>query len=368
MRLREGKTKNILKSSIESALLAVEIYNRPRAPFKIENYISLMTMAWMRLFHAYFNKKIGEKYYYKEKNGKYKLHDGEKKAWELGTCLKEFKKLKNNGLKPPVEENIKLFIGLRNKIEHRHIDKDEIGIHIFGECQALLYNYEDMLVKLFGEGYALNESLAFSLQFSKAKNAELDEANKKMISSNSKELLEYILNYRNKVSQEIYDSQEFSIKLMQIPRIANSDRADAAIQFVKWDALSEEDKKNYEQVVALVKEKVVRAEAINVGSLKPKMVVDQINDEFGPDTFNMHDLICLYTIFKIRPKNKDQESLEIINTNTKYCHYDELHKDYIYKESWLNFIKNLIKNNKLLKKDWKEKYRTNETLDISKYE
>ncbi len=34
--LRSGKTKNILKASIDSALLAVEIYNKPRAEFRTE--------------------------------------------------------------------------------------------------------------------------------------------------------------------------------------------------------------------------------------------------------------------------------------------------------------------------------------------
>jgi len=47
---RKGKTKNILESSIDSALLAVEIYNKPRTLFKVENYIILMIIAWNRLF------------------------------------------------------------------------------------------------------------------------------------------------------------------------------------------------------------------------------------------------------------------------------------------------------------------------------
>ncbi len=29
---------------------------------------------------------------------------------------------------------------------------------IFGECQALLYNFENELIKLFGHEYALNEA------------------------------------------------------------------------------------------------------------------------------------------------------------------------------------------------------------------
>ena len=37
------------------------------------------------------------------------------------------------------------------------IDKEEIGIMIIGECQSLLYNFENELIKLFGKDYALNE-------------------------------------------------------------------------------------------------------------------------------------------------------------------------------------------------------------------
>lgn len=77
--LRKGKTKSILKGSIDSALLAVEIYNKPRTTFRTESYISMMIIAWTKLFHAYFRYHIGEKYYYKKDNGYYVREDGEKK-------------------------------------------------------------------------------------------------------------------------------------------------------------------------------------------------------------------------------------------------------------------------------------------------
>ena len=162
MSLRKGKTKSTLEKSIEASLLAVEIYNKPRAPFKVEGFITQMIMAWTRLFHAHFNNTIGDKYCYKKPNGRYELIDGERKSWELKTCITKFKKLDE-----AVKSNLLFFIKLRNKIEHRHIDRDEIGIMIFGECQSLLYNYESQLIDFFGEDYALNESLAFSLQFSR---------------------------------------------------------------------------------------------------------------------------------------------------------------------------------------------------------
>lgn len=61
--LRQGKAKTILESSINSAFTAVETYNRPRTSFRIENYIILMIIAWTKLFHAYFQATIGERYF-----------------------------------------------------------------------------------------------------------------------------------------------------------------------------------------------------------------------------------------------------------------------------------------------------------------
>ena len=160
MTLRKGKTKSTLESSIESALLAVEIYNKPRTPFRVEGFITQMIIAWTRLFHAHFNNTIGSKYYHKSSNGRYQTIDGEKKSWELKTCI-----TKHGEISDSVKSNITFFIKLRNKIEHRHIDRDEVGIMIFGECQAFLYNYENTLIDFFGEEYALNESLSFLIQF-----------------------------------------------------------------------------------------------------------------------------------------------------------------------------------------------------------
>ncbi len=116
MQLRKGKTKTILESAIDAALLAVEIYNKPRTSFRSEGYIAMMIIAWTRLFHAYFNANIRDKYYYKEKkSNRYEKVDGERKAWDLATCI-----VKYGNLSEPVKKNLEFFIKLRNKIEHRH--------------------------------------------------------------------------------------------------------------------------------------------------------------------------------------------------------------------------------------------------------
>jgi hypothetical protein len=48
-----------------------------------------MIIAWTSLFHAYFNRTIGNKYYDKKKNGRYEIVDGEKKTWDLKNLHKE---------------------------------------------------------------------------------------------------------------------------------------------------------------------------------------------------------------------------------------------------------------------------------------
>jgi hypothetical protein len=221
MPLRKGRTKQILDSSIDSALLAVEVYNKPRTPFRVENYISLMIIAWTRLFHAYFYHTKGDVFYYKKENSnRYKRIDGEKKAWGLKDCMLEYKRL-GDRLDESVEANLFFFIKLRNKIEHRHISEEDIGLEIFGECQALLYNYESMLIEFFGNKYALNENLAFSLQFSRVRTDEQIQANKRMLSRDIKELKEFIEKYRSELDEDIFNSQEYSIRLIQIPKIVS---------------------------------------------------------------------------------------------------------------------------------------------------
>lgn len=361
MTLRKGKTKSTLESSIEAAFLAVEIYNKPRTPFRIEGFITQMVIAWTRLFHAHYNHTIGEKYYYKKPNGHYQTIDGEKKSWELKTCIS-----KHGGLTTAVKTNLNFFIKLRNKIEHRHIDRDEIGVMIFGECQAFLYNYENTLIDFFGEEYALNESLSFSIQFSRLRKKSQIQASKKLLSKEIKELKAFIDNYRTTLTDEVFNSQEYSIKLIQVPKISNTNRNDLAVEFVNWNSLSETDRENYEKVTAIIKDKVVKKEAINPGKRKPTDVITKVNSEIGFE-INHYDHKCLYCCFKIRPSAANDID-DPFDTNTTYCHYDEVHDDYVYQDEWAELIIRGINEGSLTRNDWKTKFKNRESYDIAAFE
>ncbi|WP_201595912.1 DUF3644 domain-containing protein [Psychrobacter vallis] len=360
MFLRRGKTKSTLESSIDSALLAVEIYNKPRTPFRVEAYITHMIMAWTRLFHAHFHHTIGDKYYYKNIKGHYENIDGERKAWELRTCISKYAKISI-----PIEHNLLFFIKLRNKIEHRHIDKDEVGVMIFGECQSLLYNYETMLINFFGEEYALNESLAFSLQFSRMRQSSQLESSKKLLSKEVKELKNFIETYRFSLTDSVFNTLEYSIKLIEVPKISNTNRNDLSVDFVNWNSISQSDKDSYDKLTTIIKDKVIKKEVINPGKSKPGDIIKTVNSK-SAFKINQHDHMCLYTCFKIRPTKKDDK--DPFDTNTNYCRYDEVHNDYVYQDLWAEFIVKAINSGKLDQNLWKSKHSKNQYLNIKDFE
>lgn len=360
MALRKGRTKQLLENAIDCALLAVEIYNKPRAQFRVENYITNMIMAWTKLLHAHLHNSIGDKYFYKKKGARvYEMIDGERKAWELKTCLV------NVELEKSVKANLLFFIKLRNKIEHRYIDKEEVGIIIFGECQSLLNNFEDFVVECFGEEYALNECLAFALQFSKLRTNGQLIASKTLLSKEVIEIREYIEKYRNSLDDETFNSQSYSIKLISVPKISNTHRNDLAVEFVNWKELSLEEREYYEKLVAITKEKNIFVESINSGKLKPSAVLNRVEELCGTK-ISHYDHKCLFTIFSIRPSKLDKET-DPFNTNTTFCHYDEAHDDYLYQQDWCNFISNGIRNNTLNKEQWTKLYKGEKKIDIKQF-
>ena len=96
--------------------------------------------------------------------------------------------------------------------------------------------------------------------------------------------------------------------------------------------------------------------------MKAGDVVKKISKNTSIKNFNHYDHKCLYFLFSIRPIS--EEKLDEFKTNIKYCHYDEVHGDYVYQESWPKFIVNLINNNLLTKAQWGLKFKAKDKLNI----
>ncbi|QZZ19817.1 DUF3644 domain-containing protein [Leptothermofonsia sichuanensis E412] len=323
-----------LEKATESALLAVDIYNKPATKFRSGGYIVLMCLAWTALFHAIFFKN-GVKPFYRQKNSrKYLKVDGDYKAWELKECLQQYYK----GQYPAVRKNIEFFIPLRNKLEHRSMP--QLDIHIFGECQAFLFNFEDLLIQEFGSKYALNEHGFISLQFSHVRHEDQQKAIREMQKPLAREIKDYIDKFRSSLTTNITDSLQYSYKVYIIPKLSShQNSSDLAVEFVKYDPNNPEEMKKYSQVAALLK--VSQVQVANAGKLKAgevaskvEPIVKQIMGQDAKFTASHHHVRAA-RYYKVRPKRGEDKR----KTNPKYCHYDEAHDDYVYTDEWVNFLK-----------------------------
>ncbi len=314
------KVLMLLEKSKDSALLAVEIYNKPRTSFKTHAYITLMCIAYTALFHAIFERR-DVKYYYKKKNSiRYETVDGEYRAWELVKCAESYFQQSSS----PVFRNIEFMARLRNKIEHRFIP--EIDSHVLGECQAFLINFENILVKEFLPKHSIVDYLNIPLQISNFKR-------KIPITQDGQEVIDFIKNHRSSMSKAVRDSQEYSFKVFLLPKIGNHrNSSDMAVEFVNFDLADKNQKENFEKIQALIKEKQVPV--ANQGKYKPKDVLKTIKERTGINkSQNWH--ATMWRKHGVRPPTNDQNKTK---TKTKYCQYDVVHNDYIYTEDWINML------------------------------
>lgn len=339
----KGLPKAVLKSlekSRDASLLAVETYNKPAVKFKSGGYIIMMVIAWTSLFHAIFFMRKIKPFYRIKGSVRFDKKDGDYCYWELATCLKEY--YKTDGINP-VRKNLEFFIPLRNIIEHKSLP--EIDSDIFAECQSLLLNYDDLLGKEFGEKFRIRESLSFTLQlFPNSKN--LSEALKQ--NPDAKRAIEFINSYRSSLSTDIFETGQYAFKAFLL-QISNHNSKDALpIQFIKYDALSEEEKKNVKRVAALVK--ISEKPVANHGLLLPGDVVKMVQKNIGnpkiakngkeKDKFNQDAHTRCWKKYVVRPQ---PQAGNPANTDSQYCIYNALNKNYGYTQAWVDFLSKEMK-------------------------
>jgi len=339
MRGLPRKAKGALEKARDSALLAVEVYNKPAVKFKSGGYITLMVIAWTALFHAIFFKKKRKPF--RKEHGRFLRIENDFMHWELGECLSQHFKTDTGN---PVRKNLEFFIPLRNRIEHRSMP--ELDASIFGECQAMLLNFDEMLEKEFGAKYCLRECLSFSLQLFPSSESLVDTVKHK---PESKPVVELIQQYRSTISPEVTASGKYSFKAFLI-QVANHRSENALpVQFVHYDKLSDEEKKQLGHVVAMVKFKEVPV--ANLNSIRAGDVVKKVQAGLGNpkadragksvDRFNLAVHARCWKRFKVRPASGSNTPQE---TNWKFCIYDQRHNDYGYTPAWADFLIEKLKD------------------------
>jgi len=308
---------------------------------RTRTYNILMVIAWTSLFHAIFYKRKVKPWYARNigRAKRYQWVNGAPKHWALAECLRQYFKDNN----PPERKNLEFMNQLRNKIEHRN--QPELDPALYGECQAMLMNFEELLTNEFGEEHALTDTLAVSLQFSALRQKEQELALRKLQSSATRDVLAFMQKFRASLPPEVIDSSKYSLKVFLLPKLANRESAaDLAVEFVPYDPSKPDEMKKLRKVTAMIKEK--RIPVVGEGLMKPGDVVQRLKSLL-PYEVSMHTHTMAWKYFKVRPKSGDKHPER---TQEKYCFYDQLAGVYGYTEAWVAFLKKRLSDAKTFRK------------------
>lgn len=310
---------HLIRKAKEFALLAVSTYNNPFTELKTYGFIVNIVIAYTSLFHAIFNKRSIDYFYKDPKTGSYTQIDGDKKAWELKTCCKEYW----GNQQTPEKINLDFLIGLRNKIEHKNLP--HLDLIVAGYCQAALGNFESILINEFGESHALIANLAIAMQLTKVATDQQIHAMKAFQKENYQAIKDYMETFNDDLSMDVLDSQKYRIRVLLVPKIGNhKNSSDLAIEFLDAKNLSGDELQNYNRGIALIKGVELPYK------LKPKRVVEKVKEHIPH--FNMASHTRAWKQYKARPSKINQ------NYKGKHAGYVEGFDGYLYTEEWVKFL------------------------------
>ncbi|MFE9029020.1 DUF3644 domain-containing protein [Streptomyces iakyrus] len=256
--------------------------------------------------------------------------DNEPKAWDLEKCLREH--YTNSG--DPVRLNAELFVALRNKMEHRY--EHNLKIATGGKAQALVMNYEQETVDHFGSKYSLADQLRFPIspQVLTAEGREqLQEAAKKL----PKQTRDLVANFEAAIAPAVLDDLQYDFRVRLVPMVGAKTDADLAIDFVKLDELSEEERKVMIKAghkgTVIVRDRQV--EVADKAKLRAKqvsaLVEERLPFEFSPFSENLE----MWQRFQVRPAKNCAKPYD---TDARYCIDSEAFNSYLYTPAWVEKI------------------------------
>jgi len=320
----------LFEKARESALLAVETFNRPTASFRTGAYTTLMIIAWTSLLLALIVRERDDPYEYDEQGNRLPVTGGGFRFIGIHTCVERYFWTKDSG----ITSNLELFIRLRNGIEHA--DVPGLEEKIFGEAQALLINFERILTTEFGKRFALVQGLAFPITFSYTAPEKRMEAMKRTLSAGQRSVFDFVDAYRSSLTAEMLGSAGYAFRVFMIPRTVNHPgNADVAIQ---WIDTTSDDPETIavadEHIAALLRLKHV--EVANRGRYKPgdvAKIVQRVLGRVFDDSFH-HSKACK-ALGAWKSGARPQQATDCDN---RYCCYDETFRACTYTKAWVKLL------------------------------
>lgn len=131
----DDTVKRLLDKSIESFLMAIEVYNKPTIRYRVEGFSMFICNAWELLLKARMISTLGEKsIYYK---------DNPKRTLSLENCVEKV----FTNQKAPLRINLEKIIELRNTSTHFITEEYEmVYVPLFQSC---VFNYIEKIQDFF---------------------------------------------------------------------------------------------------------------------------------------------------------------------------------------------------------------------------
>lgn len=302
----------------------MRIYNDPVAGYRTETFVVLMVGAWNSLFQAILERD-GIDYFERDESGEQVLIDGRAKVqgtWELVHLAL------GDDEHRAVRANIDFFLKLRNQIAHRYLPA--LDTEIAGEAQAMLLNFEEVLLAEFGKKAALGEQLAVPLQLSGFRSDGSLASVRKAHARLPVNVSEFLAQHRAGVDDDVLADPRYCLQIFLVPVTANRERsADAVVRFVPPGTATPELQAELAKLGVVTKRKITPVASADL--LKPKEVVNLVAERL-PHRFTMSTHTACWKHFGVRPP---QGAPEPEATDQRYCRWDRLSNGYGYTEAWV---------------------------------
>lgn len=314
----------LLAKARESALAAVRVYNDPTAGFRTETFVLLMVVGWNSLMQAMLERDHVD-YYVRDEDGNQIPIDERPKVLETWQLVELALASPD---KRAMRENLDFFLGLRNQIAHRYLPA--LDLVTTGEAQALLINFERVLVEEFGEVSSLGNQLCVPLQLSGFRSNETNEALRSAQSRLPTDVSDYLSRHRSRQDDEVLASPDYCLQIFFVPVTANRERsADSVVRFVPLDGVTPELEEILAKTTVVTKRRITPVASNDL--FRPGEVVNLVAERL-PYRFTMDTHTRCWRRFKVRPASGTGEPEA---TDDRYCRWDRLLNGYGYTKAWI---------------------------------
>ncbi|QXU55727.1 MULTISPECIES: DUF3644 domain-containing protein [Rhodococcus] len=327
---RKPRWWHVLQDSKNEVRLAVDLYNRSGVERQLEAFIVHMSMGWLKLLQAHFEQAAKDIYIRNNRGHRVRHDDG-------GFKHRSLRDLSNEFFDPndPRKANLEFFTGLRNQIEHRY--ERDIAALIAGRTQAYLLNYEQTVVELFGEDEGLADELRFPL-FLSSITGDAVASIKKVRERVPRGVVEWVQDFDTAIEAGIAEDQRYDFKVYLIPHTGTKTEADAAMTFVRYDELTDDERAVVERVQTVIRDRKVPVSGAD--EYLPGQVVEQVDAQIDrPFTLHMHTQAWRY--FGVRLPNGEDP----YKTKSQFCYMNELVGKHVYTPAWVKYLVRKLSDN-----------------------